>query len=43
MRVRRRRELFPTDYGLTARMFMAAVMTPAVLVAALGAVVPFAP
>ena len=43
MRVRRRRELFPTDYGLTARMLMAAVMTPAVLVAALVAVVAFAP
>jgi heat shock protein HtpX len=43
MRARRRRELFPTDHGLTARMFTAAVMTPAVLVAALVAVVAFAP
>jgi heat shock protein HtpX len=43
MRARRRRELFPTDHGLTARMVAAAVMTPAVLVAALAAVVAFAP
>ncbi len=43
MRARSRRELFPTDHGLTARMFTAAVMTPAVLVAALGAVVLLAP
>ena len=43
MNARRRRELFPTDRGLTTRMFAAAVMTPAVLVAALLAVVAFAP
>ena len=43
MRARRRRELFPTDPGLTARMFTAAVMTPAMLAAALVAVVVFAP
>ena len=43
MHGRRRRELFPTDRGLTARMLIAAVMTPAVLVAALVAVVVFAP
>ena len=43
MSVRRRRELFPTDHGLTARMLAAAVMTPAVLVAALVAVVALAP
>jgi heat shock protein HtpX len=43
MSPRRRRELFPTDRGLTARMLAAAVMTPAVLAAALVALVAFAP
>jgi heat shock protein HtpX len=38
-----RRDLFPTDHGLTARMVGAAVLTPAVVLAALAVVVAFAP
>jgi heat shock protein HtpX len=39
----RRRELFPADPGLTARMLLAAVLTPALVLAALAAVVLVAP
>ena len=38
-----RRELFPPDLALTARMVVAAVLTPAVLLAALAAIVVLAP
>jgi heat shock protein HtpX len=41
--MRRRRELFPIDLGLTARMVMAAVLTPLVVAAGLVAVVLFLP
>jgi heat shock protein HtpX len=41
--MRSRRELFPGDLALTARMLLAAVLTPAVLIAALVAVVLVAP
>ena len=37
------RELFPTDRGLVARMVLAAVATPLVVLAALAAVVAVAP
>ena len=37
------RELFPTDRGLVARMVVAAVATPLVVLAALAAVVAVAP
>jgi heat shock protein HtpX len=39
----RRRELFPTDKGLLARMLVAAVLTPLVVIAALAVVVLVAP
>jgi heat shock protein HtpX len=39
----RRRELFPTDRGLVARMVLAAVATPLVVLAALAVVVAAAP
>jgi heat shock protein HtpX len=39
----RRREIFPTDYGLVARMVLAAVLTPLIVLAALFAVVAVAP
>jgi heat shock protein HtpX len=38
-----RRELFPPDAALTARMFLAAVLTPGLLLAALGVLVAVAP
>jgi heat shock protein HtpX len=41
--MRSRRDLFPSDPALTLRMLMAAVLTPAVFLAALGAVALFAP
>jgi heat shock protein HtpX len=41
--VARRRQLFPTDHGLTLRMIAAAVATPLVVVAAVAAVVAVAP
>jgi len=41
--MRSRRELFPLDLALTARMVLAAVLTPAVLLAALAAIVVWAP
>src|SRR3954452_17025188 len=40
---RRRRELFPPDRRLQARMVVAAVLTPLVVVAGVAAVVMFAP
>src|SRR4051794_29386278 len=43
MRRRRRRELFPTDHRLVARMVLTAVATPLLVVAALAAVVVVAP
>ena len=43
MRAHRRRELFPTDRGLLARMVIAAVLTPLIALAALAAVVMLAP
>jgi heat shock protein HtpX len=39
----RRREIFPTDYGLMMRMVLAAVLTPLIVLAALVAVVAIAP
>ena len=39
----RRRELFPTDKGLLARMLVAAVLTPLIVLAALVAIVWLAP
>src|SRR4051794_41746021 len=39
----RRRELFPVDRGLQARMVLAAVLTPTVVVAALAACAWFLP
>lgn len=41
--MRSRRELFPPDLALTARMVLAGVLTPAVLVAALVVLVAFGP
>ena len=41
--VARRRQLFPTDHGLTLRMVVAAVATPLVVVAAVALVVLVAP
>ena len=41
--MRSRRELFPPDLALTARMVLAGVLTPALLVAALVALVAFGP
>jgi heat shock protein HtpX len=41
--MRTQRDLFPTDYGLVARMAVTAVFTPLVVVAGLGAVIEFAP
>src|SRR4051794_5435411 len=41
--MRSRRELFPPDAALTARMLLAAVLTPAVLLAAIGVLVAIAP
>src|SRR5262245_45810769 len=39
----RRRELFPTDRGLVARMVLTAVITPLIVLAALAALALFAP
>jgi heat shock protein HtpX len=41
--MRSRRELFPPDLALTARMVIAGLLTPAVLLAGLAALVAFAP
>jgi heat shock protein HtpX len=41
--MRRRRELFPTDRGLVARMVLTAVATPLIVVAALAVLALFAP
>jgi len=43
MRIDRRRTMFPTDLGLLARMAVAIVLTPLVVLAALAALVAFAP
>jgi heat shock protein HtpX len=43
MRARGRRDLFPADPGLTARMVLAAVLTPAIVLAALALVALLAP